>query len=182
MKNKRKIERDLNKMEFKVKQVQDTREKIQIRHIKGMDIMENEVHRIMPNSLTQKIEPSKFLDDQQEEEAQKMIRKDLENVDDFFAANVWSAGLGHLGCNDSKEEPDEGLDERTGPQVEWLDSDEDNNDKLENMSQDSEIQRLEQERQKLLLKYREDIGQQTLVQQVMDLKISERKRRIKNQG
>lgn len=53
-KNKRRIERDLNKMEFKVKQVQDTREKMQIRHIKGLDIVKNEVNRIMPNSLTEK--------------------------------------------------------------------------------------------------------------------------------
>jgi len=53
-KNKKKLERDLNKMEYKVKQVQDTREKMQLRHIKGLDIVTNEVNRIMPNSLTEK--------------------------------------------------------------------------------------------------------------------------------
>lgn len=45
------MERDINKMEYKVKLVQETREKIQLRHIKGLDIVENEVNRIMPNNL-----------------------------------------------------------------------------------------------------------------------------------
>ena len=54
-KNKQKLERDLNKMEYKVKvQGQDAREKMQLRHIKGLDIVTNEVNRIMPNSLTEK--------------------------------------------------------------------------------------------------------------------------------
>lgn len=48
-KNKQKLERDLNKMEYKVKvQGQDAREKMQLRHIKGLDIVENEVNRMMP--------------------------------------------------------------------------------------------------------------------------------------
>ena len=49
---KEKLERDINKMEYKVKLVQETREKIQLRHIKGLDIVQNEVNRIMPNNLS----------------------------------------------------------------------------------------------------------------------------------
>ena len=83
-------------MEFKVKQVQETREKIQIRHIKGLDIVENEVHRIMPNDLTEE-EFLKNIDDPLEEQKKvEQIKRDLEDVDDVFAANVWSAGISKL--------------------------------------------------------------------------------------
>jgi hypothetical protein len=68
--------------------VQDTREKMQLRHIKGLDIVANEVNRIMPNSLTEQWLPGNLFDD---EEYEKRIKKDLEEVDDVFAANVWSS-------------------------------------------------------------------------------------------
>lgn len=56
-------------MEFKVKQVQDTREKMQLRHIKGLDIVTNEVNRIMPNSLTEKnLKSSLYANDEDEEQ------------------------------------------------------------------------------------------------------------------
>ena len=55
-------------MEYKVKQVQDTREKMQLRHIKGLDIVTNEANRIMPNSLTEKqLKNNLYLDDEDEE-------------------------------------------------------------------------------------------------------------------
>jgi len=40
-------------MEFRVTQIRDTRERISIKHIKSLDIVEKEIHRIMPNSLTE---------------------------------------------------------------------------------------------------------------------------------
>jgi len=40
-------------MEYKVNQIRDTRERISLKHIKSMDIVEKEIHRIMPNSLTE---------------------------------------------------------------------------------------------------------------------------------
>ena len=92
-KNKKKLERDLNKMEFKVKQVQDTREKMQLRHIKGLDIVQNEVNRIMPNNLTEKWLPGTLLEDEENEAKNtEQIRKDLEEVDDVFAA----ANVAHM--------------------------------------------------------------------------------------
>ncbi len=52
-KNKDMLDRDLNKMEFKITQIRDTRERISIKHIKSLDIVEKVVHRVMPNSLTE---------------------------------------------------------------------------------------------------------------------------------
>jgi len=83
-------------MEFKVKQVQETREKIQIRHIKGLDIVENEVHRIMPNDLTEEQFLNNIDDPLEEQKKVEQIKRDLEDVDDVFAANVWSAGISKL--------------------------------------------------------------------------------------
>ena len=51
-KNKERLEKDLNKMEFKINQIKDTRERISLKHIKSLDIVEKEIDRIMPNSLT----------------------------------------------------------------------------------------------------------------------------------
>ena len=52
-KNIEQLGKDLNRMEFRVTQIRDTRERISIKHIKSLDIVEKEVHRIMPNSLTE---------------------------------------------------------------------------------------------------------------------------------
>lgn len=84
-------------MEFKVKQVQDTREKMQLRHIKGLDIVQSEVNRIMPNSLTDKDLKANLTQVEDEEEEQRtyeQIKRDLEDVEDIFAANVFSAKMG----------------------------------------------------------------------------------------
>lgn len=51
-KNILQLGKDLNKMEFRVTQIRDTRERISLKHIKSLDIVEKEIHRIMPNSLT----------------------------------------------------------------------------------------------------------------------------------
>jgi len=93
-KNKQKLERDLNKMEYKVKvQGQDAREKMQLRHIKGLDIVESAVKRMMPSAdAAGSIE----LDDQDEETTLEQIKKDLEDVEDVFVANIWSAGMGQV--------------------------------------------------------------------------------------
>ena len=69
---------------------------MQLRHIKGLDIVTNEVNRIMPNSLTEKqLHNNLYADDEDEEQkTNEQIKRDLEDVDDVFAANVWSAKLG----------------------------------------------------------------------------------------
>lgn len=96
---------------------------MQLRHIKGLDIVQNEVNRIMPNSLTEQWLPGNLFDD---EENEKKIKKDLEEVDDVFAANVWSS---------KQEEP---------PVEEWLEtSSEDTTEQVNhdfNLSQDISIQ------------------------------------------
>jgi len=40
-------------MEFKITQIRDTRERISLKHIKSLDIVEKFVHKVMPNSLTE---------------------------------------------------------------------------------------------------------------------------------
>lgn len=52
-KNKERLEKDLNKMEYKITQIRDTRERISLKHIKSLDIVEKFVHKVMPNSLTE---------------------------------------------------------------------------------------------------------------------------------
>lgn len=125
-KNKKKLERDLNKMEYKVKQVQDTREKMQLRHIKGLDIVTNEVNRIMPNSLTEKqLHNNLYLDEEDEEQkTNEQIKRDLEDVDDVFAANVWSAmklGPDNVPVADGEGEPLQEEDKPV-PEEEWIES------------------------------------------------------------
>lgn len=73
-------------MEYKVRVLgQDTREKMQIRHIKGLGIVEK-LGNDNPGS-------NEFYD-QDDETTIEQIKKDLEDVDDVFAANAFSAGFG----------------------------------------------------------------------------------------
>lgn len=87
--------KDLNRMEFRVTQIRDTRERISIKHIKSLDIVEKEVHRIMPNSLTEtqirrempkRRQPAK----RKEGEDQPLMTSSIENIkndlesDDIF--------------------------------------------------------------------------------------------------
>ena len=53
-KSKQRLERDLNKMESQINQMRDTRERIEIKHLKFSDIAQREFNKIMPNDLTQK--------------------------------------------------------------------------------------------------------------------------------
>ena len=46
------MERDLNKMESHINQIRDTRERIEIKHLKFSDIAQREFNKIMPNDLT----------------------------------------------------------------------------------------------------------------------------------
>jgi hypothetical protein len=50
----------------------------------------------MPNSLTEKWLPGSLFDDENEKKKTEQIIKDLEDVDDVFAANVWQAGMSRL--------------------------------------------------------------------------------------
>jgi hypothetical protein len=43
---------------------------MQLHHIKGLDIVENEVHRIMPNSLTEKWLSGSLFDEENEKKKQ----------------------------------------------------------------------------------------------------------------
>lgn len=52
--SKDRLNRDLNKMEYQVSQIRDTRERISMKHIKSLDIVQREVNRIMPNELSSK--------------------------------------------------------------------------------------------------------------------------------
>ena len=52
-KNKIRLTRDLNKMEQQINQIRDTRERIEIKHLKFSDIAQREFEKIMPNDLTQ---------------------------------------------------------------------------------------------------------------------------------
>ena len=74
-------------MEYQVKvQGKDTIEKIQIRHIKGMGIVEK-------LGEAKDAEQNDFLERDDEVTFDQKIRQDLENVDDDFAAIVWQAGM-----------------------------------------------------------------------------------------
>ena len=64
---------------------------MQLRHIKGLDIVQNEVNRIMPNSLTEESLQGNLYNEEEEQKTNEQIKRDLEDVDDVFAANVWSA-------------------------------------------------------------------------------------------
>ena len=81
-------------MEFKVSYFhKEAREKMSLRSIKALDIVESEVKRMMPpanNAGT--IE----LDDRDDETIMEQIKKDLEDVDEVFVANAWSAGMGQI--------------------------------------------------------------------------------------
>ena len=95
---------------------------MQLRHIVGLDIVKNEVNRIMPNSLTEnKLHENMLNDEAEEQKTMEQIKKELEDVDDVFAANVWSAlagqnGDSNLGAEDSKEK----VETEDPPEEEWL--------------------------------------------------------------
>lgn len=58
-------------MEYHVAQIKDTRERISLKHIKSLDIVKQEVERIMPSDLSQ---AARQMDDA---EADQAIRKDF---------------------------------------------------------------------------------------------------------
>jgi len=64
-------------MEFQVNQMKDTRERITMKHIKSLDIVQREIDKIMPNEL------SAQLDDKFDIE---IVKKDLESEDVFSMA------------------------------------------------------------------------------------------------
>ena len=70
-------------MEFQVTQIRDTRERIGIKHLKSLDIVQREINRIMPNDLTGKANLNKQSDDELDIEA---IRNDLQDDDVFSIA------------------------------------------------------------------------------------------------
>ena len=81
-KQKDRLNRDLNKMEYQVAQIKDTRDRISMQHIKSLDIVSKEVERIMPQNLSQMGSEQ----DNDDEAIDQAIRKDLENEDVFSMA------------------------------------------------------------------------------------------------
>lgn len=67
------MNRDLNKMEFQVGQIRDTRDRMQMKHIKSLDIVQQEINRIMPNDLSSHVDELDMED----------IKRDLESEDIF---------------------------------------------------------------------------------------------------
>lgn len=166
-KNKKKLERDLNKMEFKVKQVQDTREKMQLRHIKGLDIVQSEVNRIMPNSLTDKdLKPNfnQIEDEEEEQRTYEQIKRDLEDVEDIFAANLFSAKMGGGSMNNQSAKLGKQMKDQSAinepdnpPEEEWLSSsssernqDMDTSNPELIKSQEQVLKQLEQDKEKIM--------------------------------
>lgn len=45
------INKDINKLEFHVNLIKDTRERIGLRHIKSLDIVSKEIDSLMPDNL-----------------------------------------------------------------------------------------------------------------------------------
>jgi len=82
-KNKQRLEKDLNKMESKMYEIRDTRERIQFKHIKSCDIMEREFHKIMPHTLTA-TQLKNELKATGQLSSLEQIKNDLDNADDVF--------------------------------------------------------------------------------------------------
>lgn len=87
--SKQRLERDLNKMEYHITQIRDTRERIGIKHIKSLDIVQREINKIMPNDLTgSAIAVSKGdAADAGSDFDLQVIRNDLESDDIFSIAH-----------------------------------------------------------------------------------------------
>ena len=102
------MEKDLNKMEFKVKQISDTRERIGLKHIKSLYIVEKEIDRIMPNSLTQsQVQRNLLLNKEVQMSSLEIIRQDIENVDDIFSMGFFGNVNGGAQENEDQNEGDE---------------------------------------------------------------------------
>jgi hypothetical protein len=82
-------------MEQQIHQIKDTRERIEIKHLKFSDIAQREFDKIMPNDLTQSV---KFESRQQTKgvsekvgslndsvSSMEQIRQDLDDADNVFA-------------------------------------------------------------------------------------------------
>jgi hypothetical protein len=110
-KSKERLEKDLNKMEYHVTQIKDTRERIGIKHIKSLDIVQREINKIMPNDLTGRTDMAGRQEVNSDLEMEA-IRNDLESEDVFsiaFGGKIQledsSMPLSMLnGCNEKAEE------------------------------------------------------------------------------
>lgn len=107
---------------------------MQLRHIKGLDIVQNEVNRIMPNDLSKFVDGHNPAEDEEtEQQTELQIKRDLEDVEDIFAANVFSAKMGggvDQGASNQSKKKDKDQnnqevnndleDENPPPEEEWL--------------------------------------------------------------
>ena len=114
---------------------------MQLRHIIGLDIVKNEVNRIMPNSLTEnQLQGNLINDEAEEQKTVEQIKRDLEDVDDVFAANVWSAINGQNGdisnlggaLDGDKSKENAAESEKPPPEEEWLETSEEDTDEKPN--------------------------------------------------
>jgi len=67
-------------MEFHVNQIRDTRERISIKHLKSLDIVQREIHKIMPNDLSETYK-AKVTDEKigQEDEVDRSDREEQQD-------------------------------------------------------------------------------------------------------
>jgi len=70
-------------MEYRVNQIRSTRENIQMKHILSLHHVEKEIHKIMPNSLTE----TQLRKEVQDPEGSSLeqIKQELDDVDRVFA-------------------------------------------------------------------------------------------------
>ena len=149
----------------------------------------------MPNSLTEKQLGDNLYKDEEEEEEKnnEQIKKDLEEVDDVFAANVWSAmKIGSADeVNSKKNNEDVNKSQESQPEEEWLSTSSDEEDKNAgeqncdnpefDISQDLSIKQLVQDKEKIMKNMDEegDPYKQVLVQQLLDMQIKQKKKEVK---
>ena len=79
-KNMTRMEKDLNRMEYRVNLIKETREKLQFKHIKSLNHVEIEVNKVLPNSLSEAEIYQEVLAGQSSIDR---IREDLESDDVF---------------------------------------------------------------------------------------------------
>ena len=126
-------------MEFKMNQIWDTRERISLKHIKSLDIVEKEIHWIMPNSLTEDQLQQNWKNDEQMSSLE-LIKNDLDNVDDVFAL-----GFGGGPINHDNENQEEG-----NLQDEWLNTSSENHDVSLDNTEANVIKEMQNDKQMLM--------------------------------
>ncbi|CDW72116.1 UNKNOWN [Stylonychia lemnae] len=184
-KNKDRLEKDLNKMEYKITQIRDTRERISLKHIKSLDIVEKFVHKVMPNNLTDsqikinksKIEQSKLrVGNESERDGAQMssieqIRNDLENDDIFILGYRGGQTQNQFETEYNSQAEEEKQDERIK---------EDDEESV--LSDADKIQELKSEKKRILESLDENkVADRVLIDQLYDMEILKVKKSLRKE-